>query len=405
MKYTSVINRTRGPLRFGRLVGVNDFIPHSVSGSDHPLADGIRGHVQPLDLKAAQTTADLAKRFPENPILTPADIPPSAPGMKVECLLNPGAFRFKGRTHLLLRVAERPEQKPGRTTFPIFSETGELKILEFDNSDPKLDRSDPRVLRYDGVAYLTTLSHLRLVASEDGVRFKENGAPPLFGQGELETYGIEDCRVTQIDSTYYLTFTGVSAQGFGVGLRSTSDWHHISLLGMAFPPPNKDCAFFDSRIGGRYYALHRPTSPELGGNHIWLAESPDLIHWGNHRCLAQSRPGMWDSARVGAGAAPIRTPEGWLEIYHGADRNNRYCLGALLLDLQQPWKVLARSRAPIMEPTADYERIGFFGNVIFTNGHVVDGDMLTLYYGASDSVICGARFSIREILGSLKSGR
>ena len=100
---------------------------------------------------------------------------------------------------------------------------------------------------------------------------------------------------------------------------------------------------------------------------------------------------MWDSARVGAGAAPIRTPEGWLEIYHGADERHRYCLGALLLDLEAPWKVIRRSREPIMEPIAEYEQTGFFGNVVFTNGHVVDGDTVTLYYGASDTVICGAQ--------------
>jgi predicted GH43/DUF377 family glycosyl hydrolase len=104
---------------------------------------------------------------------------------------------------------------------------------------------------------------------------------------------------------------------------------------------------------------------------------------------------------VGAGAAPIRTAQGWLEIYHGANSEHRYCLGALLLDLHEPWKVLARSPEPIMEPNAEYERAGFFGNVIFTNGHVVDGDTLTLYYGASDSVICGARFSLQEILDTL----
>jgi predicted GH43/DUF377 family glycosyl hydrolase len=125
------------------------------------------------------------------------------------------------------------------------------------------------------------------------------------------------------------------------------------------------------------------------------------LHWGGHRCLARTRPGMWDSARVGAGAAPIRTSAGWLEIYHGADEKNRYCLGALLLDLNDPWKVLARSESPIMEPAAQYERTGFFGDVIFTNGHLVDGDKLTIYYGASDSVVCGAHLSITEILKSV----
>lgn len=347
--------------------------------------------------------ADIAQRFAENPILRPDDIRPSIEGMKVECLLNPGVFHFDGQTWLLVRVAERPEQKSGKTSFPILDANGELQILQFDNSDPKLNLADPRVVGYDGKDYLTTMSHFRLVASSDGTNFAENPSyPAMLGQGELESYGIEDCRVTQIGDAYYLTFTQVSEHGVGVGLRSTADWRSIRQHGMIFPPHNKDCAIFGEQIGGKYFALHRPSSPNLGGNYIWLAESPDLVHWGRHRCLAHSRPGMWDSARVGAGAAPIRTPQGWLEIYHGATGEHRYCLGALLLDLESPWKVLARSREPIMEPVADYERTGFFGNVVFTNGHVVDGDTVTLYYGASDSVICGARLSIQEILQSLR---
>ena len=105
---------------------------------------------------------------------------------------------------------------------------------------------------------------------------------------------------------------------------------------------------------------------------------------------------------MGAGAAPICTEEGWLEIYHGADYQNRYCLGALLLDLNDPSKVIARSKEPIMEPVAPYEQTGFFGNVVFTNGHLVEGDKIRLYYGASDEVICRAELSIAEILRSLK---
>jgi predicted GH43/DUF377 family glycosyl hydrolase len=111
---------------------------------------------------------------------------------------------------------------------------------------------------------------------------------------------------------------------------------------------------------------------------------------------------MWDSERIGAGASPVKTQRGWLEIYHGADKNNRYCLGALLLDLDDPSKVIARSEEPIMEPVMDYEKKGFFGNVIFTNGHIVNGDNITIYYGASDEVICKAEFSINNILDSLK---
>jgi len=345
---------------------------------------------------------NLAQRFSQNPILRPQDLRPSVEGMEVTCLLNPGVFRYQGRVWLLVRVAERPAQTPGKASFPILNPDGGLKVLEFDSSDTRLDLSDPRVINFDGHDYLTTLSHLRLLSSEDGIAFSEPpGSQPLTGTGELETYGIEDCRVAKIGERYCLTYTQVSNHGVGVGLRTTYDWKSFEQDGMIFPPHNKDCALFEERIAGKYYAFHRPSSPELGGNYIWLAESPDLVHWGRHRCVAHSREGSWDSARVGAGAAPIRTSEGWLEIYHGATERHRYCLGALLLDLKEPWRVLARSEAPIMEPTAEYENEGFLGQVIFTNGHLVDGDLITLYYGAADSVICAAHLSIASILRSL----
>lgn len=345
---------------------------------------------------------DLAKRFPENPLLKPEDIRPSSDALKIECLLNPGVFRFNGKIWLLLRVAERPQQKPGKTSFPILKD-GKVIIREYDNSDPKLDLSDPRVLNYNGEDLLTTLSHLRLVCSDDGVHFHENPSfPHLTGTGEYESFGIEDCRVVQIGDEYHLTYSAASPNGIGVGMRSTRDWKTFVHHGLIMTAHNKDCAIFDSKINGKYYALHRPSSPEIGGNYIWIAESNDLIHWGGHRCIARTRKKLWDSQRVGAGAAPIRTPEGWLEIYHGADQDSRYCLGALLLDLNEPWKVLARSERPIMEPLAPYEKTGFFGNVVFTNGHLVDGDIVTMYYGASDSVICGARLSIPAILDSLR---
>jgi len=346
--------------------------------------------------------SDIADRFGQNPILKPQDICSSVQGMEVTCLLNPGAFRYQGKIWLLVRVAERPAQVPGKTSFPILSPEGGLEVLEFNSDDPRLDLSDPRVINFDGRDYLTTLSHLRLLSSDDGVAFTESAQDqPMMGVGELETYGIEDCRVTQIEETYYLTYTQVSSHGVGVGLRTTRDWLRFVHAGMIFAPHNKDCALFEQQIDGKYYALHRPSSPELGGNYIWLAESPDLLHWGGHRCLAHSREGYWDSARVGAGAAPIWTEHGWLEIYHGASMESRYCLGALLLDLHEPWRVLARSETPIMEPLAPYEKEGFFGEVIFTNGHLVDGDRLTVYYGAADSVICAAHFSICGILASL----
>jgi beta-1,2-mannobiose phosphorylase / 1,2-beta-oligomannan phosphorylase len=349
----------------------------------------------------------MTHRFSQNPLLTTRDIQPSHPDLVVECVLNPGVFSFAGKTWLLLRVAERPVQKPATISFPVMQPDGSLKIFEFDKQDTGLDLSDARIIQYQGKSYLTTISHLRLVCSDDGVHFYEPADFPtkIFGQSNLETFGIEDCRVALINDVFHLTYTQVSEHGVGVGLIRTQDWQSFEREGMILPPHNKDCCLFEEKINGRYYCLHRPSGVGLGGNFIWLASSPDLLHWGNHQCIAHPREGMWDSARIGAGAAPIRTDEGWLIIYHGATAEHRYCLGAILLDLHQPSVVLARSIEPLMEPVAQYETTGFFGNVVFTNGHLVDGDTITMYYGASDEVICGATLSIKAVLDNLRTGQ
>lgn len=348
---------------------------------------------------------DLARRFVNNPILRPSDVKPSRDGLKIECLLNPGAFRYQGRTGLLLRVAERPVQTETTVSVPIIDplEPSGIAILEFDKDDPGLTYTDPRAFTHNGRSYLTTLSHLRLAWSDDGVNFVADDKPTLMGLGDLENFGMEDARVTELEGQYHITYTQCSASGIGVGYITTRDWRSFERHGMIFPPTNKDSAIFPEKVNGEYVALHRPAAIYLGGPYMWLSFSKDLRHWGGHVCIAHTRLGMWDEQRIGAGAAPIRTDAGWLEIYHGADNNSRYCLGALLLDIDNPAKVIARSKAPIMEPLATYEQTGFFGNVVFTNGHIVEGDTITLYYGASDEIVCGATMSIQEILESLRS--
>ncbi len=347
---------------------------------------------------------DIAKRFSENPLLKPADLKSSTEGLEITCLLNPGVFQYLDKTWLAVRVAERPAQKENLISFPVLN-SGNIKIIEINKDDPELKATDARVVNYKGVDYLTTLSHLRLLCSDDGIHFYEpEGYHPITGEGILQTFGIEDCRVTFLENKYYLTFTSVSDNGVGVGLKTTTDWKNFQSHGMILPPHNKDCAVFSEKINGQYYALHRPSSVEIGGNYIWLAQSPDGIHWGNHKCIIKTRENLWDSARVGAGAAPIKTDAGWLEIYHGANYQNQYCLGAFLTEINDPSKIIARTEEPIMIPSADYEVSGFFGNVVFTNGHIVhpDGDTLTIYYGASDEFVCAAQFSIKEICSFLK---
>ena len=190
----------------------------------------------------------IANRFVENPLLRPADVRPSRPGLEVACLLNPGVFEFDNKIWLIIRVAERPKQQPDFISFPILR-IGGIEIMEIAINDPHLNATDARILRYKGNDYLTTLSHLRLFCSDDGIHFREaEGYPQLHGEGPLETFGLEDCRVTKIADLYYLTFTAVSPNGVGVGMRTTRDWKIFSDQGMIIPPHNKDCALFDEKI-------------------------------------------------------------------------------------------------------------------------------------------------------------
>jgi predicted GH43/DUF377 family glycosyl hydrolase len=139
----------------------------------------------------------------------------------------------------------------------------------------------------------------------------------------------------------------------------------------------------------------------IGSPEIWIAESENLIHWGNHKHLIGLREATWDCGRLGGGAVPIRTDKGWLELYHGASLEHRYCMGAVLLDLNDPTKVLARSEEPILVPEADYEKNGFFGDVVFSCGALVEGDTVKLYYGVADTSMACAELSLQEILESL----
>ena len=121
---------------------------------------------------------------------------------------------------------------------------------------------------------------------------------------------------------------------------------------------------------------------------------PDLLCWGNYRHLIGLRANSWDNGRIGAGAVPFRVDQGWLEIYHGASKEDRYCLGALLLSTDKPWQVLARSEVPILEPQAGYETHGFFDNVVFSCGALVENETVKIYYGAADTSIAYAEIPL-----------
>jgi predicted GH43/DUF377 family glycosyl hydrolase len=323
--------------------------------------------------------------------------------MEVIGVFNAGVARLNEEVILLLRVAERPvNDNPNEYLTPIYdSAAGSLVIRSIPFSADN-DFSDPRVIKTPKQNYLTSISHFRVARSQDGISFVVDDKPTVEPASIYETFGIEDPRITELEDGYYITYTGASECGIVVPLMYTKDFISFERRGIIFHPDNKDVVIFPEKIGGKYYALHRPSSSHYAKPDMWIAESDDLLKWGNHQYLMGVRDGYWDDGRIGASAVPIRTEHGWLEIYHGADKGNRYCLGAALLDLNEPWKVLARSETPFMVPEQQFEIEGFFGNVVFACGALVEEDNVKIYYGASDTFIGYAETTISAILEGLK---
>jgi predicted GH43/DUF377 family glycosyl hydrolase len=239
--------------------------------------------------------------------------------------------------------------------------------------------------------------------SRDGIHFEVEPAPALAPDREIEEYGVEDPRATLIDGRWYITYVSVSRWGITTSLASTMDFRSFERHGVIFLPDHKDVVLFPGRVGGKYRALTRPMPQSfakiLG---MWIATSDDLMEWGGHAPICLPRRGRWDAQRTGASAVPFRVAEGWLELYHGVDHDSHYAMGALLLDGDDPSKVLARSPQPILAPEEEYERNGLFNDTVFSCGHLDLGDgRIRLYYGAADSVVAAADFDVREIVGSL----
>jgi len=347
----------------------------------------------------------MVNRNSANPIIKPKMIKPSAEGLKVVGTFNPAATLYKDEIILIMRVAETCVKKPGFVSVPYFDfleRKSELKVLDIPENHPELTLKDTRGVFYRGKDYLSSVSHLRLARSKDGINFKIDEIPFILPENETESFGVEDARISHIGDDYFINYTIVSGDGYATFLSKTKDFKHIDRLGIIFPPLNKDVVIFEEKVNGKYIALHRPDNHGFGLPSIWYADSPDLINWGNHKCLLRPRGNKWEKQKIGGGAPPIKTKHGWLEIYHGKGENSIYSLNLLLLDLKDPSKILAVGKEPIMYPETDYEKEGFFGNVIFTNGHIVLPDgTVKIYYGSSDEHICLAETTIEKLLQSL----
>jgi predicted GH43/DUF377 family glycosyl hydrolase len=341
-------------------------------------------------------------------LIVPEQVPPSRDDFEVVGAFNPGAVAVDGQVFLLVRVAERPrERRAGFLGSPRWAPDAGLVVDWL--PEEEWESVDARVVRRkrDGTVRLTSVSHVRVVTCGSGRALETVGEHVFLPHGELEEYGIEDARITALDGRFYFTYVAVSRHGPATALASTGDFRSFERHGVVFCPENKDVVLFPERIGGTYFALHRPvcgtpfTRPE-----IWVARSLDLMHWGRHVPLSLSAA-SWQSGRVGAGAPPIRVDQGWLELYHGNRQPARpgevgaYYGGVCLLDTADPARLLGQSVEPVLVPEEDFEIRGFVPSVVFPTGVVEDGGSILVYYGAADCATAVAEFSQRELLDAL----
>ena len=241
--------------------------------------------------------------------------------------------------------------------------------------------------------------------STDG--FKWDIEPdPLKFDGD---YGY-DPRVTFIEGKYYITWCN-GYHGPTIGLAWTEDFKTFHQLENAFLPYNRNGVLFPRKIGGHFAMLSRPSDTgHTAFGDIFYSESPDLEFWGRHRHVMAPAPfekSAWQCLKIGAGPVPIETPEGWLLIYHGVLRSCNgyvYAFGSALLDLNEPWKVIARSGQYLISPREIYELTGDVPNVTFPCAALHDPDTgrIAVYYGCADTVTGLAFAHISEIINFTK---
>ncbi len=217
-----------------------------------------------------------------------------------------------------------------------------------------------------------------------------------------------DPRLVELEGKYYILWC-TDFGGPTIGLGVTEDFRHFTRLENAFIPFNRNGVLFPKKINGYYAMLSRPSdSGHTPFGDIFISYSPDLTFWGKHRRVMSSGQTWWQGKKIGAGAVPIETTEGWLLFYHGVNGTCNgfvYSIGAALLDKENPGKVLYRSRDYIMTPEKDYEVSGFVPNVTFPCATLCDADTgrIAVYYGAADTCLGVAYTTVEELVEHIRS--
>ncbi len=293
------------------------------------------------------------KRYEGNPIITPENMP-----FRCYSVMNAGAAWFGGKALLILRVEDC-----ARTT-------------EFYTAE-----------------------------SCDGIHFEVDPEPVNYPLCETEKRFKKahrfDMRITRLEDQYYVCHASW-LEGFGccIGTAATDDFRNFRPLPYLSQPSNRNAVLFPEKINGMYARLDRPQDYN-GNGRMWISYSPDLEFWGRSMPL-NLECNHWNRNKNGAGAIPIKTKEGWLEIYHATAptcSTLNYYLGAMLLDLEDPSRVIAAPKEFILGAEKDYECTGQTPNVVFTSGAVEMPDgTLNIYYGGADTRMCLAQTTVTDMV-------
>jgi beta-1,2-mannobiose phosphorylase / 1,2-beta-oligomannan phosphorylase len=306
------------------------------------------------------TIDETVLRHARNPILTPADVP-----YPVATVHNAGIARLGEKTIMIFRSHER-----------------------------------------------TGRSILGLATSTDRFTFTVSPEPFMVPAttgpfADYEEYGVEDPRICEIDGEYLITYSAYSRHGVRIGLARTRDFRTVERVALITEADYRNVVIFPEKIDGHYVRLDRPHS-EIAPWSIWISYSPDLIHWGQAKRVMRPETYHWDEMKIGPGATPIKTPQGWLHIYHGVFPTmdgSVYRLGVALHDLRDPAEIIGVSNEWILQPQDPWEVTGYVHNVVFTCGALRSGpDEITIYWGGADTVMCAGTASIDRLVGMCLDG-